>query len=351
MCTAISLNANGHLFGRNLDLHCSYGEEVIIMPRSYPFELRKAAKINHPYAVIGMGTVVENGYEDEGGFPLFYDGMNECGLAAAGLNFPYNAHYLPPSDGTDGGFEVAPFELIPWVLCQCKTVSEAKELLLKTVITDIPFSKNMPNTPLHWMLSDSSGDIVIESMKDGIHIYDNPVGVLTNNPPFEHQLENLKKYEYLRTENPVVASDFKMRKKGVKDEVNGDGQEVRGYSSFSNGLGTVGLPGDLSSSGRFVRAAFGRRYSATNGSESQSVGQIFHLLSSVEAVRGLCKNADGEEHYTLYSSCMSSESGIYYYTTYGNRQICCVNMHKSNLDEEKLYRFKLLDRENVLCQG
>ena len=38
MCTAITYNAENFYFGRTLDYEFSYGEEVTITPKNFPFE-------------------------------------------------------------------------------------------------------------------------------------------------------------------------------------------------------------------------------------------------------------------------------------------------------------------------
>ena len=339
MCTAISFKAKEHLFGRNLDLDRSYGEKIAVMPRCFPLDFRKNNRGGTGYAIIGMSTVVERSdtrsYKEYGGLPLFYDAMNERGLAAAGLNFPYNAYYVHPDKVSGNKYCVAPFELIPWVLRQCGTVKEARKLLMMTEIADIPFSNKTPNTPLHWMFSDACGDLVVEQTQGWMNVCDNPVGVLTNNPPFDRQLDNLKRYDHLKTYNP----------EGL------DTDKIGGCSSYSYGLGALGLPGDVSSASRFVRASFGRKNSASDGDELSSVGQIFHLLSSVEVVRGTCKTDEGKEHFTVYSSCMDTARGRYYYVTYGSRQITCVDMYKCDLDCQKVSRFDLMNEESIFFQN
>lgn len=347
MCTAISLNGKKHLFGRNLDLDLTYGEKVAVMPRGYTFPFKNAKKTYTPYAVIGMAAVVEQGENDKGGIPLFFDGMNECGLAGAGLNFPENAHYVPPYSVGEDFYAVAPFELLSWVLCRCKDLTEAKMLLNKTRIVDIPFSSEIPNTPLHWIFSDKSGDITVEQTREGLNVYDNPVGVLTNNPPLRYQLENLEKYSYLGTDNRTRA-DFKMRK-GTEEGVRF--YEERGYSSRSNGMGAVGLPGDVSSKGRFVRAAFARENSSAYDGENGEISQFFHLLDFVQVVKGLCKTDGGRDHFTQYSCCMDTEMGVYFYTTYQNRRISCIDLHRCELDGERTVAFELLKEENIFNQN
>ena len=86
------------------------------------------------------------------------------------------------------------FEFIPWILSQCASVKEARVHLAQMVLTDTPFNEQFAPAQLHWILADKNECIVIEPMADGLHIYDNPVGVLTNNPPFPQQLFSLNNY-------------------------------------------------------------------------------------------------------------------------------------------------------------
>ncbi len=324
MCTALSLKTHNRYFGRNLDIDRSYGEEVCIMPRNFLVNFRRMGDVCPHYAMIGMATVVYD-------VPLFYDAANEYGLCMAALNFPENAHYFPFCAGCDN---VASFELIPWILCQCKTVKDARVLLSRINITGDTFSEDMPSMPLHWVIFDGEDSVAVESMRDGLHVYDDPIGVLTNNPPFEYHIQNLKKYDKLRNDN--------------KNVVRQDGE---GYVSYCQGLGAVGLPGDVSSMSRFVRAAFGKMNSACESDEDSSVSQVFHLLGSVEMVRGMCFTDTGTHDITCYSACINADRGLYYYTTYDNRRISCVDMHKVNLEGDRVSRFALLKKQSTEYQN
>ncbi len=324
MCTALTLSTKDHYFGRNLDLDRSYGEEVCIMPRHFPWVYRQMGEKTSHYAMIGMATVVN-------GMPLFYEAANEYGLGIAGLNFPENADYAPIDTNKEN---IAPFELIPWLLGQCKNPDEVKEKLSVISIADIAFSDTLPLSPLHWMIAYKDQSMVLEARKDGLHLYDNPVGVMTNNPPFFYQLENYQKYTHLRTQNKDAAY-----------EKNAD------YSAYCTGLGGVGLPGDVSSMSRFVRAAFARAHSVCAPDELSSVGQFFHLLSNVEMVRGICLTDEGTPDITGYTACINLDKGLYYYTTYDNRQISCVDLHRADLDGGSISRFPLLKTQNIAYQN
>ncbi len=314
MCTAISYKKKAHYFGRNLDVERSYDESVAITPRNYEFVFRKMPPLTHHYAMIGMAYVVD-------GYPLYYEATNERGLSMAGLLFSGNAHYDTCLEGWDN---ISPFELIPWVLGQCASVREAEKLLKRIRLVNIPFQEELPLTPLHWMIADCSSSVVLEAVKEGVKLYENPVGVLTNNPPFPYQMMNLKQYRGLSNESP-------------KNRFGG-GLELEEYS---RGMGGLGLPGDLSSMSRFVRAAFHKMNSVAGESEKEAVSQFFHLLGSVEMPRGSLKMEEDLYEITVYSSCCNTEEGIYYYTTYDDRSVRRVDMQEENLEGVEVVKYAL----------
>lgn len=305
MCTAVSYKAARHYFGRNLDHNMSYGETVTFTPRNHPFVLRRAGLLDHHYAMIGMAMMA-------GGDPLYFDATNERGLSMAGLNFPDNARYFPEAEGRDN---VAPYEFIPWILGRCADVPEARNLLRRINLVDLPFSPELSLAPLHWMISDASESIVVEQTEDGLKVYDDPVGVLTNNPPFSYHLQNLNNYLNVTSEVPEsrFAASLPLKR-------------------YCLGMGGIGLPGDLSSASRFVRAAFTRLNSVSDAGTSSEISQFFHILASVAQPRGCSSAGDGQYETTLYSSCADTAAGIYYYTTYENSQITAVDMRRENLD-------------------
>ncbi|EIM05932.1 choloylglycine hydrolase [Planococcus antarcticus DSM 14505] len=321
MCTSLTYSTKDHYFGRNLDLELSYGESVTITPRNFPFEFRKVDDLPNHYALIGMAAVVDN-------YPLYFDATNEKGLSMAGLNFPDNARFFPEVESKDN---VSPFECIPWILGQCETVADAKKLLLKINLVNINFSEQLPLAPLHWMIADQTQSIIVESMTDGLIVHDNPVGVLTNNPPFDYQLFNLNNYRHI---SPAAAPANKFSKQLE-------------LTIYSLGMGGLGLPGDLSSPSRFVRAAFAKLNSVSGDSETESIGQFFHLLKSVAYPKGLCEAGDGKFKYTIYSSCCNVDKGIYYYTTYENSQISAVNMNNVDLESAQLTMYPLVNEEQI----
>lgn len=323
MCTAISYDSIEHFFGRNLDLHESYLERVVIFPRNMPLPMRHEASLHQHYAMIGMAAIVNN-------FPLYYDATNEYGLSIAALNFPGNACYFPSHNGKQN---ITPFELIPWILGQCKTVSDTRTLLYNLNFTDTLFSESLPLSPLHFLISDRTESITVEPTKNGTRVYENPIGVLTNNPPFEYHMYHLA--EFLNITNEQATNRF------------APSVTVTPYSS---GMGGIGLPGDLSSPSRFIRAAFTKLNSPQYNTEDQSVSQFFHILESVYQQEGCAKVGDKFEK-TIYTSCCNTDKGIYYYKTYENSQITGVHLFHEDLDGSKLIEFPLQKSQHYLYEN
>lgn len=325
MCTAATYKTKDFYFGRTLDYDCSYGEEIVITPRNYPFSFRCMGQMQQHYVMIGMAHVAQ-------GVPLYYDAVNEKGVGMAGLNFVGNAHY--ETSTAQGKDNIAPFELIFWVLSQCATVGQARKLLENIHLVDIPFSQELPQAQLHWIIADKDEVIVMEAVQEGIRIYPNPVGVLTNNPPFDKQMFSLNNYMNLSPKEPK--NHF---------------SSALPLYPYSRGMGGLGLPGDLSSQSRFARVAFTKMNAVSGDSEMESVSQFFHILGAVDQQRGCCEVGDGAFEITIYTSCCNTQQGIYYYTTYDNHQITAVDMKEEELDGDKLVRYPLILQEQIRWQN
>lgn len=309
MCTCITFQNKDFYFGRNLDLDCSFGEQVVVTPRNFPLEFRRAGREAHHYAMIGMASANDS-------FPLYAEAVNEKGLCMAGLNFPGNAYYREVSGE---GIEIASFEIIAWILGKYASVAEAEASLGKIKIVDHAFSPQMPPAPLHWMLADRENCLVLEAVREGLKVYDDPFGVLTNNPPFEYHRMNMNNFMNLTAESP---------RNRFSDRL--------GLKPYAQGMGAIGLPGDASSASRFVRAAFLKWNSVALEEENANVSQFFHILDSVAMVRGAVVTDQGTYDITTYSCCANTRTGVYYYKTYDDCRVRAVDMHEEDLDSKTL---------------
>ena len=307
-------------FGRNLDLEATFGEKVIVTPRNYEFAFKNNINIKTKYAIIGMGTVIED-------YPLYADAGNEKGLCMAGLYFPGNAVYF---EEKEKAINIASFELIPWCLGNFSSIAELREVLEKINITNQTFQKNMPVVDLHWMISDEKECIVLEQTKKGLQIYENPYGVLTNNPPFDFHQTNINNYMNISAKFP--SNMF---------------SEELSLKPYGQGMGMMGLPGDVTPTSRFVRAVFYKFNSIIDEDDESSISQFFHILDSVSMIKGSVITKENLYDMTTYSSCINASKGIYYFKTYYNNQIHAVSLNKENKKADKLEIYELPKKQHI----
>lgn len=324
MCTCITFKNGDFYFGRNLDLEYQFGEQVVITPRNYAITFKKNQEYTVHYGMIGMASVAEN-------YPLYAEAVNEKGLCMAGLNFPGNACY---KEEKEGAVNVAPYEIIPWLLGGCSTVKEAREMLANVNIIELPFTEKLPTAPLHWMLADREECIVLEAVEEGLKIYENPWGVLTNNPPFPFYQSYLCNYMNLSSQPPV----------------NQFSQELD-LKSYGQGMGGMGLPGDASPASRFVRAAFLKWNSKCSPEENANISQFFHILDGVAMVQGSVMTPEGKCDITTYSCCVNVDQGIYYYKTYSNNQIQAIRMDEKCMERKELQVYSLQTEQQINWQS
>lgn len=318
MCTGLALETKDglHLFGRNMDIEYSFNQSIIFIPRNFKCVNKSNKKeLTTKYAVLGMGTIFDD-------YPTFADGMNEKGLGCAGLNFPVYVSYS--KEDIEGKTNIPVYNFLLWVLANFSSVEEVKEALKNANIVDIPISENIPNTTLHWMISDITGkSIVVEQTKEKLNVFDNNIGVLTNSPTFDWHVANLNQYVGLRY-NQVP--EFKLGNQSL--------------TALGQGTGLVGLPGDFTPASRFIRVAFLRDAMIKNDKDSIDLIEFFHILNNVAMVRGSTRTVEEKSDLTQYTSCMCLEKGIYYYNTYENNQINAIDMNKENLDGNEIKTYK-----------
>lgn len=321
MCTALTWNNRDFYFGRTMDIEYNFNQEIIYVPRNFPLTYKCRETDHTHYAMYGVGCMIEQS-------PLFAEAANEHGLCVAGLNFPSYAHYA--TTNCSHSHNITPYEFIPWLLGNCANVLEVHRLLKHLNIIGIPFLETLPLAPLHWIVADSHNCIVVEPTKDGLHVFQNPVGVLTNSPNFDFHLTNLKNYISLNSAQPENTLNYKLD-----------------LPPLGQGIGALGLPGDTSPTSRFIRAVFTKSHSICTDDEVSNITQFFHILDNVSMVKGNVITPEGHCDITAYTSCINTDLNLFYYKTYENNQINCIDMTLINPNNIDLSRFQFGTTQNI----
>ena len=311
MCTAINETRGYHLFGRTLDLEYSHGEKIVITPRGRYGR----------FAIIGCAALFK-------GSALYYDAANEAGLCAAALNFPDYCQY---HEKREDKHNVPSFELIPFILGECKSVTEAVSLLERTIVTPESFSEKLPASPLHWIFADRGRAVVLESTRGGIRIHENALGVMTNSPDFDYHLTRLADYLTL-SPRPALNSLCPSYAPAI----------------YSRGLGAYGLPGDFSSSSRFVKAVFVKEHTDLPADKQLCIESFFHMMDSVSVPSGCVVTDGGKSVRTVYTSCIDTAEMIYYFTIYESRRIRAVSLTEAAADSDGYTVFDMSGENDVV---
>lgn len=337
-CSAFSWETKDgkHLWGRNFDFNrIAAGSQITFLPRNVDYyrlgtyieqNLNEKDHVHGTYAAIGTGATVLQST------PTLFEGINEKGLMGGQLYFRQFASYAKePKAGTCG---IQPAFLVTELLTQCSCVEDIIEHLeTKITIIDQKIFGSVPT--VHWIFSDASGQtILIESEADGLHIYKNSMGILTNSPNYRWHETNLLNYGNI----------------GTKDHDTWELNHVPMHPCFS-GTGGLGLPGDCSSPSRFVRLAYLKAHGEKGANEPQGVTYMFRLFENIAFPLGMV--SVGQDHtvtehdanvtefdYTLYTSVMCAESLKFYWNLYDQMQIQCIDLHNL-LDETTIRQFPM----------
>jgi len=313
MCTCINITGRSGFFGRTLDLDYSFNEKVIITPRNYIIDFKCEKSIFSHYAIVGIGTIVEN-------FPLYAEASNEHGLSIAYLNFNGFARY---NEIKKDKLNLAVYEVGLFFLSKYKNVDQIKNEIEKINIINIPYNDKTSLTDLHIMIADNKESIVIEQTSYGLKVYENKYNVLTNNPEFSFHENNLSRYMGLSNLSPTNNID-----------------KCIDFNVYSLGFGAMGLPGDYSSPSRFVRAFFNKSKVVFPEDNKERIITYFKLLDSVSIIKGCVKTSNGY-HYSRYASCFSYNDKSFYYKTYYSNEIVKINMFNKDLSQNKLIAIEL----------
>jgi len=249
------------------------------------------------------------------------DGMNEKGLSAGMFYHSGFADY-GKFDPKDAGKSLSPDDVIHYILSECATLDDVRKAFDEVKVEPVE-DKDFGNpVPMHLMVSDPDGkNIVIEFLGGSPVFYDNPVGVITNNPTFDWHLTNLRNYGFL-SKQPFPTKQW------------GDLK----ITPLAAGSGFLGLPGDFTAPSRFVRAVVFSQTSRKTSGGLDTAQELFRILDNFNLGSEQAEGSvpDGEVAMpgaTQWTVATDSKNMVLYYHTMYNRRLRKLDMKTIDFDK------------------
>ena len=326
-CTGIRLLAKngGVVYGRTMewgayDLH----SRVLIIPRNYQFKALTTDGLHGKsyatkYGVVGLDALKTN---------FISDGMNEKGLAI-GLFYHSGYARYPAYIPKDSSQTISSLDVTNYILSQFASVEEVKKGMAKVTVVlppDIPGVQGAVYD-FHWMVTDTTGaSIVIEFRDQQMVVYDNPLGVITNNPYYDWHMTNLANY--------INLSEKPFSSKKMRNTVHGDSLYIKPLGA---GTGMLGVPGDYTPPSRFIRAVAWTQTARPLTSAEEAVYETFRILDSFQlpAAPGSSEGSDSNDQKTTgmrsgtqWTTAWNLTDRILNYHTQNNRRVRFLDLKK-----------------------
>jgi len=311
-CTSIRIKTEDGLvfYARTMEGAVDYQSKVTVVPKgtiyhgTLPDNTPKGLTWTTKYGMVGMNAF---------GSPIMTDGMNEMGLAVGNLDFFIYADY-EPFDPRKANITLAQYEVATWLLSSYATVAEVRQAMSKVRVVQGP--KEII-APLHFAVHDAQGNsLVIEYVQGKLHIYDNPLGVMTNSPSFDWMTTYLNNFINLSPENVP------------EKQLNG-----LTLKQFGQGSGLVGLPGDFSPPSRLVRMVTYTQSALPVKGPQAGLNLAMTIINNVDIPQGSVRDK-GEKGITYYDitqwAVVADLAGKkYYFRSHDNKNWRYVDLVKA----------------------
>lgn len=322
-CTSLLLKTadGGHVYGRTMEFGLPLQSQAMVMPRNIALTgtgpsgaAGTGLKWTGKYGVVGLNAL---------GLNLFVDGMNEKGLVGGELYLPNLAEFQEVAPA-EAATSLASYELLTYLLTSFATVAEVKAALPKIKVNRSPQAVFKAPVPVHFTLHDASGaSIVVEYVGGTLNIHDNPTTVLTNAPAFDWHIANLGQYVNLSAVEPAPLTAGPLT-----------------IAAPSTGAGLHGLPGDMLSPSRFVRAFFFARNVPQPATAGEGVTAVRHIMSSFDIPPGAVVTSSGSSagggvagyEITEWTTVADLKNLRYYFATYDDSGLRVLDIAKVRLD-------------------
>ncbi len=333
MCTGIQVKTkNGApVYARTLEFGIDLQSQLLVIPKGTtftgvgPVKGQQGMTWTSQYAMTGLNTM---------GLRILTDGLNSEGLAAGAFYFTGCAGYMEVTD-QEAGQSICSSDVVTYLLSTCANVAEVREAVktLKVNQGIDPVAADALQTttpvPLHYNIHDAEGNaLVVEHVNGQVYIHDNPIGVLTNNPELNWHWINLSNYVAL---TPYTRTGLQLH------NMTNTGAQGPAIYGTGQGSGFIGLPGDITSPSRFVRAVAHSQAAIPADTNELAVDQAFHILNSFDipfgSVRQVVPAMQGNPEqticeYTLWTAASDMQQRKYYFHTFQDRCVRMVDLAK-----------------------
>ena len=331
-CTSLALKAEDGaiVYGRTMEWGAfDLNSRVSIMPRGYWFtshtpDGKPGHKWKTKYGVVGLDALEKD---------IITDGMNEKGLVVGVLFFPGFAEFQL-YDPAQADVSVSNLELANFILSKFATVDEVREGLKKVKVVSVDEVALGGAVPIHFTVIEPSGNtIAIQYIKGELNIFDNPLRVLTNSPPFDWHMTNIRNYINLS----AVAWPAKKL-------------ENIDFTPIGAGTGFLGLPGDFTPPSRFIRAVAFTQTARKLADGDEATYEVLRIMDNFNLPLGAAEGSDheadpklleGMRSSTIWTSAADTRNLKFYYHTQHNRKLRMVDLKKINFSTKKIVRLPL----------
>lgn len=269
-CTVLSIrDAKGNVYqGRTNEFAGQLPDRLTYWPAGTNMESvtesgAQGKTFTTKYSIFGVTLkgITANAKQD-----TIHEGVNDQGMTFSTNAYTNNA---PTYVNASPDKVLSVMDLGTWALGNFQNVSQVKEALEnKEVDVWLPKLASLANmvAPIHFALYDKSGGaIVIEFTNGKVNVYDNPVAVMTNSPPFPWHLQNMDNYAYLTN----------------VDKNTGKFNNLK-VTTIDSGDNTAGLPGTETSAGRFVKAAYYSNFARKAKTPDQALITLSHVINNFD---------------------------------------------------------------------
>lgn len=329
-CTAFQLTSGdgARIYFRSMEFGFPFNSKVLIIPHGTQYigsapDGKPGLKWTAKYGAVGLNVDVTPS--------VMADGMNEKGLVVGMLYLPGYAQFLP-ADASKTDRTIGPWEVAAYLLTTVATVEEAEQVLSseKVYIAQQIFPPLKQLLPVHFYIADSTGAVVIAEYVNGkLNLHDDPLGVLTNSPPFNWHTTNLSNFVNLSPVN-VPAIDL---------------SNTVQIQNFGQGSGMLGIPGDYTPPSRFVRAALFSHWVTPGKTAPETVNSGFHVLNTFDifpgAIRSTTKQTDTMMDTTEWVVAHDRTNLKTYVRTYQGLTIQMVDLKKLDFNKPGLREIPL----------